>query len=168
VVISTADWPEGADAQARDGILVRTCEMRLGENPKLAGIKHLCRLEQVLAQLELEGTGADEGMLLNTSGYIVGGISCNVFAVFGLRVVTPRLTRSGVRGVMRRAVVAAANAVGIAVSEIDLDPARLAEADELFVTNALTGIRPVRELDGRPYSLGPVTRSLQAAVGVWT
>lgn len=164
VIITAAAWPETAAEQAREGIRVRTCGLRLGENPNLAGMKHLCRLEQVLAQLELEDTPIDEGLLLNTSDWVIGGISSNVFAVYGSLIKTPRLTRCGVRGVMRRVVIERALVLRFAVEESDIAPADLERADEIFVTNALTGIRPVRELDDRAYPPGPTTRALQRAL----
>ena len=74
----------------------------------LAGLKHLCRLEQVLGELELRGTDAEQGLLLDTSDHVVGGTSSNVFAVRDGRLATPTLDRAGVKGVMRRAVLAAA------------------------------------------------------------
>ena len=58
-ILSISDWPSYPPSHYTDGITLRTCEMRLGENPKLAGLKHLCRLEQVLAQMELADGEAD-------------------------------------------------------------------------------------------------------------
>ena len=86
----------------------------------------------------------------------------NVFLVRGSRVLTPCIDRCGVAGVMRGLVLEIAGEAGISAEERRLDAADLAAAEELFLTNALTGIRPVRELDGTGVALGPVTRRLQA------
>jgi 4-amino-4-deoxychorismate lyase len=80
-------------------------------------------------------------------------------------VLTPCIDRCGVAGVMRGLVLEIAAAAGISVEERRLDDADLAAAEELFLTNALTGIRPVRELDGMSLVVGPVTRRLQAQLG---
>ena len=104
-VLAISAWPEPAGAHYRTGIAVRTCELRLGENPALAGLKHLNRLEQVLAQLELRGSDVQQGLLLDTTAHVVGGTSCNVFAVCGGELLTPALARCGVKGVMRRVVL---------------------------------------------------------------
>ena len=144
---------------------MRVCQLRLGENPALAGIKHLCRLEQVLAQLELRGHAVQQGVLLDTSGYVVGGTSSNLFAVRGGELGTPSLARCGIKGVMRRAVLEAARTLGIRAEERDLTLAELLAADELFVTNALFGIWPVTELDGRRFAVGPTTERLMAHLG---
>ncbi len=159
-ILTISPWPALPAADYTRGIVLRTCALRLGENPQLAGLKHLCRLEQVLAQMEIDGTTAQEGLVRSSSGYVIGGISSNVFGVRGDTLVTPRVTRCGVRGVMRRVVLEHAERVGLAAHEADLTPAELAACDELFVTNAVFGIKPVRELDGRAFPVGPKTREL--------
>ncbi len=164
-IVLIGPWPPlSADDYTR-GIVVKTCAMRLGENPQLAGLKHLCRLEQVLAQMEIEGTAAQEGLVRSSSGYVVSGISSNVFGVREDTLLTPRIVRCGVRGVMRRAVLEQAAQIGLATREVDISPAALVECEELFVTNAVMGIRPVRELDGTAFPVGPLTLQLMALLG---
>jgi 4-amino-4-deoxychorismate lyase len=158
VIVGSAPWP--SDARSAAQVAMVTCETRLGENPQLAGLKHLCRLDHVLAQLELRKRGLDEGLLLSTSGHVVSATSNNVFAAFGERVCTPRLDRCGVHGVMRRLVLESCVPLGLEVQEGDMDIADLKQADELFVTNALQGVRPVCRLDQTDYPVGPVTRQL--------
>jgi len=165
-ILTISPWPALTAADYTRGIVLRTCTLRLGENPQLAGLKHLCRLEQVLAQMEIEGTAAQEGLVRSSSGYVIGGISSNVFGVRGDTLLTPRLTRCGVRGVMRRVVLEHAEEVGLEAHEVDMTPDELASCDELFVTNAVFGIKPVRELDGRVFPVGPKTRALIGLLGV--
>src|SRR5690606_6127676 len=69
-ILSISPWTAYAAHYYSVGIRVRTCELRLGENPRVAGIKHLCRLEQVLAQLELHDGEAEQGLLLDTGGRV--------------------------------------------------------------------------------------------------
>jgi len=134
---------------------------RLGENENLAGIKHLCRLEQVLGQLELARHDADEGIMLSSSGAVIGGTSRNLFAVFGGRLVTPDLSRAGIAGVMRRWVLERCTALNITASEDVLGPDQLAAADELFMTNAIVGIQSVAVLDGRRFDSRAVASRLR-------
>jgi 4-amino-4-deoxychorismate lyase len=158
-------WP-GEDAQqVAHGVRVRRATLRLGENPALAGIKHCNRLEQVLARREWTDPGIVDALMFSSSGVLVSGTMSNVFLVRGSRVLTPCIDRCGVAGVMRGLVLEIAAAAGISVEERRLDDADLAAAEELFLTNALTGIRPVRELDGMSLVVGPVTRRLQAQLG---
>jgi 4-amino-4-deoxychorismate lyase len=161
-VLAISPWPAYPDSYYRDGIGMRTCRLRLAENPALAGIKHLCRLEQVLAQLELRGYAVPQGLMLDASGHVAGGTSSNVFIVRGSGLGTPSLTRCGIKGVMRRAVLEASRTLELDADERDILPAELLGADEVFVTNALFGIWPVTELDGRRFAAGPVTKRLMA------
>jgi 4-amino-4-deoxychorismate lyase len=164
-VLAISQWPDYPDSRYHDGISVRTCQLRLGENPALAGIKHLCRLEQVLAQLELRGQPVQQGLMLDASGRVAQGTSSNVFIVAGGELVTPSLTRCGIKGVMRRIVLEAARALAIRAEEREIAPAELLGADEVFMTNALFGIWPVTELDGRRFGIGPTTARLMAHLG---
>jgi 4-amino-4-deoxychorismate lyase len=161
-ILSITPWFGYPSRQYTHGVDIKVCALRLGENPQLAGLKHLCRLEQVLAQMELTGDSADEGLLCDSSGCVVGGISTNFFAVRGAVLTTPRLTRCGVHGVMRRIVLEHADRAGLESVQSDLRLEDLDESDELFVTNAVAGIRPVRSLDGRRFEPGAYTRALMA------
>ncbi|HEX6999070.1 MAG TPA: aminodeoxychorismate lyase [Gammaproteobacteria bacterium] len=164
-ILSISSWPAYPDSHYTRGVRVKTCALRLGESPALAGMKHLNRLEQVLARMELDERDAEEGLLLDAGGRVVGCTSSNVFAVRGGGLATPALDRCGVRGVMRRAVLECAAAHGLAAEERDLSPEALREADEMFLTNAVFGIWPVRRLDGRELAPGPVTRRLMELLG---
>jgi 4-amino-4-deoxychorismate lyase len=154
-------WPPEDPGVARAGVRVRIAALRLGENPALAGLKHCNRLEQVLARREWTDTGIAEALMFSSSGALVSGTMSNVFMVRNAKLYTPRVDRCGVAGVMRQVVLAAAVDAGIAAEERVLDSQELASAQEVFLTNALMGIRPVRELDGRALPPGPLTRRLQ-------
>lgn len=164
-MVGTAHWPTHPASYYTHGIELRTLKLRLGENPALAGIKHLNRLEQVLARIELNDLSAQEGLLLDTSGFVVGGTASNVFAVSGTRLLTPAIRRCGVGGVMRRVVLESCGQLGLGAEETDLAPEALGAADELFVTNAVFGIWPVRELDGLSRRAGEVAGRLQQLLG---
>lgn len=165
-ILGISSWPDYPHRHYTAGIRVRVCELRLGESPALAGLKHLCRLEQVLAQIELRGHDVEQGLLLDTSGYVVGGSSSNVFAVRGTQLMTPAVTRNGIAGVMRRVVLETAPDAGLAAIESNLTLHELRRADELFMTNALFGIWPVAKLDELSFAPGPVTRHLMQRLGV--
>jgi 4-amino-4-deoxychorismate lyase len=167
-VLAISQWPDYPDSYYRNGVGMRTCALRLGENPALAGIKHLCRLEQVLApgaQLELRGQAVQQGLMLDASGGVAQGTNSNVFIVSGGELVTPSLTRCGIKGVMRRVILETARRLDIRADERDVVPAELLGADEVFVTNALFGIWPVTELDGRRFAVGPSTQRLMRELG---
>ena len=159
-------WPHEDPAQLHDGVMARTLSMRLGENPRLAGLKHCNRLEHVLARAELAAeAGLAEGILFSSSGNLVSGTQSNVFLVRESCLLTPRIDQCGVAGVMRRVVLREARRVGIPARECELHAENLQAADEVFLTNARIGIWPVRTLDARLLIPGPVTRHLQSVLG---
>jgi 4-amino-4-deoxychorismate lyase len=157
-------WPADDPLLAERGVRVRIATLRLGENPALAGLKHCNRLEQVLARAEWNDADVSESLMFSSSGALVAGTMSNVFLVKDATLLTPRLDRCGVAGVMRAVVLAAAAAAGIPAEERLLAAEDLAAAHEIFLTSALIGIRPVRELQGVPLAVGRVTRRLQAAL----
>ena len=149
-------WQQGIDAFR--------CGLRLGRQPALAGIKHLNRLEQVLASRDWP-EGAVEGILCDERGAPVCGTRSNLFWVSGGRLHTPALDGCGVAGMMRDKVLACATALGLPV-RIELRPwSKLLDADEAFVSNSLIGIWPLRSLEQRRWEApGPVTAGLTAVL----
>lgn len=155
-------WPTEDPALSEQGVRVRIAALRLGENPALAGLKHCNRLEQVLARAEWSDPQIGESLLFSSSGALISGTMSNVFLVHDSTLLTPRVDRCGVAGIMREVVLEAAAALRVPAVECVLVREDLARAQELFLTSALTGIRPVRELEGTQLAAGPVTRCLQA------
>lgn len=149
---------------ARKGVAVRMCDTRLGINPSLAGLKHLNRLEQVLARAEWRDPAVHEGLMRDVEGRVVEGTMSNVFAVRDGCLLTPDLSRCGVAGVMREVVLELAAKLAVPVQECSLEVEALMSAQEVFLTNSLIGIWPVRRLAERDYAVGPVTQRLAAAL----
>jgi len=164
-ILGFSAWPEYPPSHYARGIRMRVCALRLGVSPALADLKHLCRLEQVLAHVELRDYDVEQGVLLDTTERVVGGSSSNLFAVRGDELLTPAVTRNGIAGVMRRVVLETAPLVGLRPRETDLTLRDLNDADELFVTNALIGIWPVARLDERELARGAATGRLMRHLG---
>jgi 4-amino-4-deoxychorismate lyase len=163
-ILRLMEWPDHPAAYAEQGVRVRLCAQRLGGNSALAGLKHLNRLEQVLARMEWDDTETAEGLLMDHAGQIIEGTFTNVFMVGNGALLTPRLDQCGVAGVLRGLVMELAAAEQITCEETELTPEALYGAEEIFLTNSLIGIWPVREFELWEKSVGPVTRTLQAAV----
>ncbi|HCA26928.1 MAG TPA: aminodeoxychorismate lyase, partial [Betaproteobacteria bacterium] len=100
-VMLTAPVPPALQRQREDGVKLRLCETRLGLQPRLAGVKHLNRLENVLARMEWTCLETAEGLMLDTEGRLISGTMSNLFLVRGNRLYTPDLSRCGVAGVQR-------------------------------------------------------------------
>jgi 4-amino-4-deoxychorismate lyase len=145
-----------------DGVRVIRCQLVLGEQPRLAGVKSLNRLENVLARAEWRDSEVREGLLADAAGRVIEATMSNVFAVFGRRLVTPDLSRCGVRGAQRERVLELAHAAGVPVEVADISFAGLLDADEVFLANSIIGVWPVSACGERAWKPGPVTREVQA------
>lgn len=141
-------------------LTARWCDLRLSRNAMLAGIKHLNRLEQVLAQRECSDATIGEGLMLDTEGELVCGTASNVFVVRNGVLLTPDLRFCGVRGVMRSQVLRMAGELGLQSSEEPLWPHDLESATEVFVTNAVRGIRSITALESLRWNAGPIAQRL--------
>ncbi len=157
-IVSAHIFPRDIDAIAARGVRARICELRLAIQPALGGIKHLNRLEQVLASSEPSAEGVSEGILLDREDHVISAISANIFLVLDGRFLTPRLDRCGVRGVIRSQLLAAFS-TRCEQRRIQVD--LLQEADEVFICNSVRGIVPVTAIDGQEYAIGTHTRELQ-------
>lgn len=163
----TCLYPPATDRSdhARKGVTLGICSTRLAHQPLLAGIKHLNRLEQVLARNEWQGAGPDEALLLDVAGRVVEGTMSNLFLVRDGQLLTPDLSLCGVSGILRSVLLDLAAANGLDSVVTTLSPADVLSADEVFVCNSLVGIWPVVSLAGQgEFQIGPLTRQFQAAL----
>ncbi|MGE8416363.1 MAG: aminodeoxychorismate lyase [Pseudomonas sp.] len=148
-------------AHAEQGVRLFPCATRLSEQPLLAGLKHLNRLEQVLARAEWRDSEHAEGLMLDGAGRVIEGVFSNLFLVSRGGLFTADLSRCGVAGVMRAEILAQAAAQGISVQVVDISLEQLQQADEVFVCNSVYGVWPVLGCAGMSWSAGPLTRKLQ-------
>ena len=168
-IIALFDWPDYPPGH-NDGIRIRWCQTPLGINPVLAGIKHLNRLEQVLARNEWVDSSIAEGLMLDTRGHVIEGTMSNLFIVRDQCLLTPVLDCCGVAGIVRRLICEDTLGHGLAITEQDVVKADVYAADELFVCNSLIGIWPVIAIDDqqspRKFTAGPISRRLQALLNI--
>ncbi|RCV87842.1 aminodeoxychorismate lyase [Billgrantia montanilacus] len=148
----------------RDGVRVRHCRLRLGIQPLLAGLKHLNRLENVLARNEWSAPDLAEGLLCNSDGWLVEATCMNLFWLREGQLETPRLDDSGVAGTLRAALLER-----LPVSEVMATPDVLAGAEAVWLANSIQGVWPVAQLDDAGgtrlanWTIGRAHRHLQAA-----
>lgn len=162
-IVVSLPWPAYPPANWSAGVRLRNCRTRLGRNPALAGIKHLNRLEQVLARGEWDDADVAEGIMMDDRDRVIGATQSNLFARIGGRWATPRLDQCGVAGVMRRAFLGWSAQQGDPVDVRALSAADLGAATAVLLTNALIGAWPVREMAGRPL----VVDRQSAAFNAW-
>ncbi|MHC1479214.1 aminodeoxychorismate lyase [Frateuria aurantia] len=158
-ILSASAPPRWPAEVYTDGMHLHCCEMRWAMQPRLAGLKHLNRLEQVLARSEWSDPAMGEGLMLDTDGRVISATAANLFAVVDGRCLTPDLRRCGVAGVARAFLLS--QFVDIEVVDLSLDA--LGRASELCLSSSLRGVWPVAGVGGRRLWPGAWTRRLQAA-----
>ncbi|MBD8527686.1 aminodeoxychorismate lyase [Pseudomarimonas arenosa] len=132
------------------GLRVRCCALRLAAQPALAGIKHLNRLEQVLARLEWQALPSeqrshfDEGLLLDAAGDVVCATIGNLLWLDRHGWHTPPIVDCGIAGICRAELLQWGW-----VDECSLSASNLDQVEGLAVCNSVRGILPVASLDER-------------------
>lgn len=163
-IISTHPYPSYPESCSH-GITVRICEHLLSENKQTAGIKHLNRLDQVLARSEWNDEKIAEGLMFNNQQQLIEGTMSNLFLVQQDKLLTPKLSLSGVAGIMRQQVICCAQRENIEVIETVLTQQDLVSADEAFITNSLIDIWPILEVENlAQYKYGTMTKQLQTSL----
>ncbi len=163
-IVQLFPFPHFPDNPSQQGIQARWCDIQLSSVPTLAGIKHLNRLEQVLARAEWSDPHIREGILLGSDQFIAEGTMSNIFIVKDNTLKTPDLSRYGVEGIMRNHIIKLAKQSDLSVSVLPLTKNDLLDADEVFFCNSLIEIWPLRKIAQQSFEVGAVTRSLQKAL----
>jgi len=159
IVLILSNYPNYNKKNWCDGISVKLCKTKLSRQSQLAGIKHLNRLEQVLARQEWDDE-FQEGLMFDELGNLIEGVMSNAFIIENETVITPFIENSGVKGVMRQIVMELCESSGITYKEDDVSLERLLSADELFLTNSLIGIWPVKNVENKVYQVGKITKKI--------
>lgn len=159
-LLRVSPLPDHAYAAWRDGIACAWSPVLLGIQPRLAGIKHLNRLEQVLASREWP-EGCQEVLMCDAEGRVTCGSRSNTFFVIDGVLVTPDLSFAGVAGMMREHLIGLARKGGIGCEIGLISPDEVRHATEAMVCNSLIGIWPLRSVGSVKFECpGPVTRKL--------
>ncbi len=153
-------WPDYPDNNWSGGVALRYCSTPLACNPRLAGIKHLNRLEQVMARAEWHDSAIAEGLMCDLQGHVIEGTMSNLFLVNDGQLLTPKLEHCGVEGVMRRVILEQAGALGLTVSLCNIERETVDTAEEVFICNSVFGLWPVKTIGDVRYTPGPVSRCL--------
>lgn len=145
-IITVNDPPSYPQSNFDYGVELHICQLRLGSQPKLSGVKHLNRLENVLAAAEWNDPSIAEGLLLDEQGNVIEGIRSNIFMVKEGELLTPDISRCGVSGVQRERLIEWAAQQGVSCKIVDIKLPELLAADEIFIVNSVIGLWPVRKI----------------------
>ena len=140
-------------------------DIRWGSQPALAGIKHLNRLEQVLAATQRQSVDSDELVMLDQAGGVISVTAGNLFIYDGAELLTPAISHCGIMGTRRRLILEQlAPSLGVPVREAQLSLGQLESASEVFYSNALIGVRPVASFGNSNWNKHPLCTALHKLV----
>jgi 4-amino-4-deoxychorismate lyase len=154
-------WPAGPTPP--QAVALRLASLRVADFSPFAGLKHLSRLENVMAAAGC-GTDCFDVIMCDVNGQVVSASAANVFIVRDGGLVTPPVDRRGVAGVMRSIVLREASRLEIPAHEAQLTPADLQAADGVFLTNARIGVVPVSRVGEHAVTMSPLVSRLSAHV----
>ena len=150
VVIKSA-MPNYPLQNASDGVTLRVCNLRLSHQPRLASIKHLNRLENVMARMEWQDSQITDGVLLDVNEHVIECTMSNIFMRFGGTLVTPDLNACGVAGVTRQRIIEAAPSLGLVVSVKNISLSELMQSDEVIICNSIIGAWQVVKISDKTW-----------------
>lgn len=132
---------------------------------RLAGIKSANALPYILAAQHRKTYNLDDCLICNEKGNIAEAVSSNIFVIKDGKLITPHLRSGCVAGVMRRAIIKMAKNLNIKIKEqIAMHPKHIFNADGIFLTNAVQGIRWVKKVEHTEFSKPQMVDILQAEI----
>ena len=143
-------------------IRAHLCKLRLSRQPALAGIKHLNRLENILARMEWRDPDIAEGILLDAEGNVIEGTMSSLFLYRKGVLVAPDLSLCGVDGVQRERVLEYACEKNIPVEIKPFGIDFLEQADEVFLVNSVIGLWQVVSLENSSWKKGAFCEALRS------
>jgi branched-subunit amino acid aminotransferase/4-amino-4-deoxychorismate lyase len=160
-VLEAAPMDEGGYELNKKGLIINVYDEITKPVNKLSNYKTSNSLLFVMAGLHKKQHRLDEAFILNQHGFLCESISSNVFVVYDKQIYTPALSEGCIAGVMRNVVMQTAKAHSISIIEAQINPEVLKEAEEVFITNATSGIRWVMGYGKKRY-FNEVTKSLSS------
>jgi 4-amino-4-deoxychorismate lyase len=163
-VVIKSSLPQYAESNYDKGVQLHVCDIKLAAQPKLAGIKHLNRLENVLARMEWREEFIFDGLLLDPAGNVIECTMSNVFARFGSELLTPDLSLCGVSGITRQRILGLGGVLGLNVGVKSLTLAQILQADEIIICNSLFGAFQVIQINNKTWPQQDLAVKIRAVV----
>ena len=146
-----------APIKIQEPVTLRWCETKLARQPLLAGIKHLNRLEQVLARNEWQDENIFDGLMCDTENNVVCATSANVFVKLQGQWLSPYCDLAGIAGIARAWVFKQwPNTQEAHLSRLEVE-----QAEAIFICNAVRGILTVTRLGDAVFPVDQDVRDLQ-------
>lgn len=167
-IMMVNSWPEYPASFYLKGINAQQSDFKLSVQPFLAGIKHLNRLEQVIAKQALADE-YQEALLSNTDNFLIEGISSNLYFVENGLLCLPSLEQCGISGTIRTQILNLCAKLDIKFQIADFTIENIYNCDEIFYSNSIIGLWPVKNIDfcnrkNKTFQPGSIYRKLAKVI----
>lgn len=163
-VIIKSEFPRYAVSNYEQGVRLHICNIRLATQKKLAGIKHLNRLENVMARMEWREDYIFDGLLLDQSDNVIECTMSNIFIRSGNELITPELTLCGVSGITRQRILGLGKVLGLTILVKPITLEQLLQADEVIICNSLFGAFQVTAIENKTWPIQNLAASIRDVV----
>jgi 4-amino-4-deoxychorismate lyase len=163
VILKSAVPRYSTDNQFK-GVQLHLCQTRLADEGKLAGIKHLNRLENIMARMEWHDEKIFDGILLDQQNNVIECTMSNIFARYGNLLVTPDLSRCGVAGITRQRIIWLESQLNLKIELASLPFEKLLQADEVIICNSLYGAFQVHNIGQTIWHQQPLAKVIRSAL----
>jgi 4-amino-4-deoxychorismate lyase len=160
-IVLRSELPQYPSEYFNHGVKLFSCNTILSSQPKLAGVKHLNRLENVLARSEWQGPEYVDGVMLDAQGNVIECTSANIFIRIDKTLMTPDLSNSGVAGVTRQRILDIAESLLLTPVIKTLKLTDVLYSDEMVICNSLYGAWQVRDFQTKHWQVGDLARNLR-------
>lgn len=160
-VVLRSSLPQYPSHYFTEGVSLYACNTKLSHQPLLAGVKHLNRLENVLARSEWQSPDYVDGLMLDVTGHVIECTSANLFIRKGDTLMTPSLDQCGVSGVTRARILDLASALLLSPKVSALKLSDIFDADEMVICNSLYGAWQVRAFQQREWVKGTLAEDIR-------
>jgi len=165
-IVLKSPMPVYAETNFSEGVSLYVCKTPVAHQPMLAGIKHLNRLENVLARAESLDPVYVDGLMLDVDGHVIECTSANFFIRIGKRLITPDVTQAGVAGVTRQRIVDLAHYLQLTAEIGHIRLSDVLSADEVIICNSLYGAWQVRRIGDTHWPAGSLAHDLRELLKV--
>ncbi len=163
-VIIKSELPRYSTSNYEQGVRLHVCTIRLAAQAKLAGIKHLNRLENVMARMEWREDCIFDGLLMDHSGNVIECTMSNIFIRSGNQLITPDLSLCGVSGITRQRILGLGGVLGLTILVKSITLEQLLQADEVIICNSLFGAFQVTAIDNKIWPLQNLAAKIRDVV----
>ena len=159
-ILGAYNWPNYPEKNFKKGIKIDICKTKLAMQPHLSEIKHLNRLEQIIARSEWQSKNISESIMLDFNENVIEGTMSNIFGVKKNVFYTPDIKFSGIKGIMRNKILKLLKTKKEKYKVKKITLKELLNFEEIFICNSIFGIWSVTQILKKKFPFGKKTKEL--------